>query len=68
MMTLTEREKLVLIRRAEGACVKEIAFDLKVHEKTVEYYFQRARTKIGIQPIPLCIQFALKYLGAQWKV
>ena len=46
--SLGPRERDILARRAGGAPFKEIAFDLGISIKTVEYYWMKIKAKMGM--------------------
>ena len=57
---LTSREQQVVKRLSEGATVGEIASELKLSNKGVEYHSARARRKIGSPSIAVLTRFAIR--------
>jgi DNA-binding NarL/FixJ family response regulator len=55
-MNLTTRQAEILELRAKGYSLKEIASDLKISNKTVEYHFKLARENLGVKDqVAACI-------------
>jgi DNA-binding NarL/FixJ family response regulator len=57
---LSERQREVLQRIAEGQTTKAIALDLNVSPKTVEYHRAKLMEALGIYDIPRLVRFALQ--------
>ena len=57
---LTEREREVLQRLAEGKSLKEIAFDLGVSVKTIETHRAKISEKLGISSIAELTKYAIR--------
>jgi len=58
---LTRRETQVVKRLSEGATVGEIALELCLSPKTVEFHSLSARRKIGSLSIARLTRYALKH-------
>ena len=56
---LTDREKQVVKGLSEGETVKEIAIELGLSAKTVEFHSMNARLKIGNLSIAVLTRFAI---------
>ncbi|MCP4298092.1 MAG: response regulator [Proteobacteria bacterium] len=56
---LTPREKLILQLIVEGHSTKEIAFDLKISTRTVEYHRYNLMKKLKVPNIPSLIRHAI---------
>ena len=57
---LTSREQEVVKRLSEGATIGEIALELGLSNKTIEYHSMRARRKVGAPSIAQLTRYALK--------
>lgn len=57
---LTERQREVVARVADGQTVREIALDLKLSDKTVEYHWRRIKGRLKIDCIALATRAAVK--------
>ena len=57
---LTEQQREILQRIAEGQTTKEIAQILKVSPKTVEYHRAQLMQRLNIYDIPGLVRFALR--------
>jgi DNA-binding NarL/FixJ family response regulator len=57
---LTERERQVLQRIAEGRSTKQIAFDLTVSSKTVESHRRQVMGKLNIRSVAELTKFAIR--------
>lgn len=57
---LTPRQQAVLKRLAEGASVKEIAFELKLSVKTVETYRSQIMERLEIRDLPSLVRYAIR--------
>jgi DNA-binding NarL/FixJ family response regulator len=64
---LTERQKAILRRRAEGICFKQIASELRVSVKTVEYHWTKIKFLVGFEDVALLTQYALAFGLASWN-
>jgi len=56
---LTKRQEQVASRIALGKPIKEVAFELKLSQKTVEYHWQRVRDLVGIHDYVEFAHFAI---------
>lgn len=57
---LTERQEQVLKRLAEGASVKEIAFELDLSVKTVGTYRAQIMDRLDLHDIPALVRYAIR--------
>lgn len=57
---LTERQREILRRLAQGKRAKEIAFDLKLSVKTVEAHRSQIMQRLGIRDLPGLVRFAVR--------
>jgi DNA-binding NarL/FixJ family response regulator len=57
---LTERQEQVLKRLAEGASVKEIAFELDLSVKTVGTYRTQIMDRLDLHDIPALVRYAIR--------
>jgi DNA-binding NarL/FixJ family response regulator len=57
---LTLRERQVVKRLAEGQTVGEVALELGLCDKTIEYHSLRARRKIGCPSIARMTRYAIR--------
>lgn len=57
---LTPRQKTILKRLAEGASVKEIAFELNVSIKTVETHRTQVMERLGLRDLPALVRYAIR--------
>ena len=57
---LTERQREILQRIAEGETTKGIALSLNISPKTVEYHRAKMMEQLNIFDIPNLVRFALK--------
>ena len=48
-MNLSDKEKQVIIALASEKTIKQIAGDLEVSPKTIEFHWAKAKRKLGIQ-------------------
>jgi DNA-binding NarL/FixJ family response regulator len=58
---LTERERSVLTRIAQGCTYKEIAEELGISDKTVATYRERAAEKLGLKTRAELVRYALQH-------
>jgi DNA-binding CsgD family transcriptional regulator len=58
-IVLSVRESAIVKLLSEGMTVKEIALNLKISNKTVEFHSLRARRKIGNLSIAVMTRFAI---------
>ncbi len=58
--SLTPRQLVVLKRLAEGASVKEIAFELDLSVKTVETYRAQIMERLGLSDLPALVRYAIR--------
>ncbi|ADI14900.1 response regulator [Truepera radiovictrix] len=58
---LTERERSVLARIAQGCTYKEIAEELGISDKTVATYRERAAEKLGLKTRAELVRYALQH-------
>jgi DNA-binding NarL/FixJ family response regulator len=56
---LTKRQEQVASRIAVGKPIKEVAFELKLSQKTVEYHWAKVRDMLGIQDYVELTHFAI---------
>lgn len=59
MVNLNHRQTQVIKRLAEGLTVKQIAGELGISDKTVEYHRAKAQRQIGTNSIAILTRFAL---------
>lgn len=57
---LTARQQQILQRLAEGASIKEIAFELGVSIKTVETHKAQIMERLGLHDIPALVRYAIR--------
>jgi len=57
---LTARQQQILQRLAEGASIKEIAFELSVSIKTVETHKAQIMERLGLHDIPALVRYAIR--------
>lgn len=57
---LSERERMVLVRMAEGHSTKQIAADLNVSTKTVDTYRQHIMDKLNVRTLADLIKYAIR--------
>lgn len=57
---LTARQQQILKRLAEGASIKEIAFELGVSIKTVETHKAQIMERLGLHDIPALVRYAIR--------
>jgi DNA-binding NarL/FixJ family response regulator len=57
---LTERQREILRRLAQGKRAKEIAFDLKLSVKTVEAHRSQIMERLGIRDLAGLVRFAVR--------
>jgi DNA-binding NarL/FixJ family response regulator len=57
---LTPRQREVLQSIAEGKTTKEIALDLRVSAKTVEFHRSRLMERLGIRDVPGLVRYAMR--------
>ncbi|HJV24187.1 MAG TPA: response regulator transcription factor [Aromatoleum sp.] len=57
---LTPRQQEVLKRLAEGASVKEIAFELDLSAKTVETYRAQIMERLKLHDLPSLVRYAIR--------
>lgn len=57
---LTPRQREVLKRLAEGASVKEIAFELDLSAKTVETYRAQIMERLKLHDVPSLVRYAIR--------
>ncbi|TCJ17186.1 response regulator transcription factor [Parasulfuritortus cantonensis] len=57
---LTPRQQVVLKRLAEGASVKEIAYELDLSVKTVETYRAQIMERLGLGDLPALVRYAIR--------
>lgn len=57
---LTTRQQQILQRLAEGASIKEIAFELSVSIKTVETHKAQIMERLGLHDIPALVRYAIR--------
>ena len=58
---LTARQQQILQRLAEGASIKEIAFELGVSIKTVETHKAQIMERLGLHDIPALVRYAIRH-------
>ena len=58
-VALTERERTVVKGLSEGKTVKELALEMGLSAKTVEFHSQNARRKLGSPAIAMLTRFAI---------
>lgn len=57
---LTPRQQVVLKRLAEGASVKEIAYELELSIKTVETYRSQLMERLGLSDLSALVRYAIR--------
>ncbi len=62
-MKLTNRQKHIARRYAEGKNVKMIAGELNLSHKTVEYHYAQVRRKLGIKTMVEMVHYGIAKLG-----
>ena len=59
MQTLSERERQVLVRLADGQAHKEIAHELGISVRTVEVHRSRMLRRLGVKTVAEAIKLAV---------
>ena len=62
LATLTERERAVLRRVAQGQTNYEISQDIAIAERTVKLYRQRAMEKLGVATLPELVRIVDEFI------
>ena len=60
ILSLTPRQRQVVVMMAEGKMMKEIAFELKVHERTVKMHRAAALKSLGVETSVGAIRIAIE--------
>ncbi len=68
LVQLTLRQQEIVKRMASGDTIKEIALDTGRSRKTIEFHWDMARKRIGLQGVALVTQWALKHHLIEFSV